>query len=204
MNKNRLIRLIIILALGLGLSAAITSYQIKKDKNSTNSNISGYIVAENFGGPFTLTNQNGVRVTEKDFQGLNRLLYFGFTFCPAICPTELQKITNVLNNLGEKADNFMPIFITVDPERDTIETMKQYVSLFHPRLIGLTGSLAQIEEVKKSYKVYAAKVEDETMSEYTVDHSSFIYLIDENDDLRRIFKIDDTAEDITTYINNNF
>jgi len=162
------------------------------------------IVAKDFGGSFSLVNQEGIRVTEKDFEGTKRLIYFGFTYCPAICPTELQKITVALNELGEKGEAFTPIFITVDPERDTVETMKQYVELFHPRFIGLTGTIEDIEQAKKSYKIYAAKVKDDTMTDYTMDHSSFIYLMDENDDLRRIFKVTDTSEDITSYIQHNF
>ena len=207
MNKNRLIRVVTVLILGLGIAAAIAAYQIQHKKNSDLESFdkkTSSVVAKDFGGAFTLTNQEGIRVTEKDFDGTKRLIYFGFTYCPAICPTELQKITTALNDLGEQADDITPIFITVDPERDTVETMKQYVELFHPRLVGLTGSLAQIEQAKKAYKIYAAKVQDETMSDYTMDHSSFIYLIDEADNLRRIFKVDDTAEDITSYIKNNF
>ena len=207
MNKNHLIRIATILILGLGIAAAIAAYQIQNEKNAGSDTFQKnktQVVAKNFGGPFTLTNQNGETVTEKDFDNKKRLIYFGFTYCPAICPTELQKITAALNDLGEQANDIIPIFITVDPERDTVETMAQYVAMFHPNLMGLTGTLEQVEQAKKSYKIYAAKVQNEAMQDYTMDHSSFIYLIDENNDLRQIFKIDDTAQDITTYIKNNF
>ena len=139
-------------------------------------------------------------VTQKDFEDEYRLIYFGFTYCPAICPTELQKISTVLKQLGNKADQIQPIFISVDPERDTVEVMKNYVELFHPRLIGLTGTIKQVEQAKKSYKIYAAKVQDETMTEYTVDHSSLIYFMNPNNAMVRAFKTDDTAQDIARVI----
>lgn len=188
--KNRIKNLLIGIILGLLLAGLLAAYQVSQNKPES------YAVQENFGGPFTLTDHTGKKVTEKDFEGQWRLIYFGFTYCPAICPTELQKISSALKTLGSKAENIKPVFITVDPERDTVEVMKNYVELFHPRLTGLTGTNAQVEEAKKSYKIYSAKVKDETMSDYTVDHSSFIYLIDANDSLIRIFKTDDTAEDI--------
>jgi len=203
MNKKRIIRLVTILILGLGIAAAITAYQIQADKNNQLSLFDTgqpSIVAKNFGGPFTLKNQKDETVTQDNFKGQNRLIYFGFTYCPAICPTELQKISTALNLTGEKADDITPIFITVDPERDTVDVMRQYVELFHPRLIGLTGTIEQTDKAKNSYKIYAAKVKDNTMSEYTMDHSSFIYYIDSNNNLRRIFKVDDSAEDIAQFI----
>ncbi|MEM6811407.1 MAG: SCO family protein [Pseudomonadota bacterium] len=207
MNK-RLIRIIIILVLGLGISAAIAAYQIHQEQNTPALDItkkkpqpaSTSIVSENFGGPFTLTNHLGKRVTEKDYEGKWRLKYFGFTYCPAICPTELQKMAAAVDAAGEKGKKIIPIFISVDPERDTVEVMKDYVELFHPRLIGLTGSVEEIDAVKDAYKVYAAKEQDETMSDYTVDHSSFVYLIDPENNLRRIFRIQDKASDITEFI----
>ncbi|MEM8833130.1 MAG: SCO family protein [Pseudomonadota bacterium] len=206
MKKNQLIRLIVILVLGLGFAAAIAAYQIKSEQESGALTIvkkeeQPSIVSENFGGPFTLTTHTGARVTEKNYEGQWRMIYFGFTYCPAICPTELQKMTLVLNELGEKGETITPIFISVDPERDTVEVMKDYLSLFHPRFIGLTGTVQEIEKAKKGYKIYAAKVQDETMSDYTVDHSSFIYLMDPDNNLRRIFKIQDSAEDIIDFIN---
>lgn len=158
------------------------------------------IVAENFGGDFTLTNHLGEKVTQDDFRDQWRLIYFGFTYCPAICPTELQKIASALSLLGDTGDRVTPIFISVDPERDTVNVMKQYISLFHPRLIGLTGTVQQVDQAKNGYKVYSAKVQDETMSDYTVDHSSFIYFMGPGDTLYRIFKMDDTAKEMAAYI----
>jgi protein SCO1/2 len=167
--------------------------------------VPGGIAAENFGGAFTLVNQDGKTVTDQDFRGTWRLMYFGFTYCPAICPTELMKITEALDKLGDQANIITPLFISVDPERDTPDILKKYLTAFHPRFIGLTGTVAQVEDIKKSYKVYAAKVKDDTMTDYTVDHSSFIYLMDPQENLQAIYKLQDTsliiAEDIRARLN---
>jgi len=173
----------------------IAAYQIhyQTDKIAT-------VVAKNFGGDFTLTNHLNQIVTQDDFSNQYRLIYFGFTYCPAICPTELQRISTILKELGSAGEDIQPIFITIDPERDTVETMKNYVGLFHPRLIGLTGTVEQIETVKKAYKIYAAKAQDETMNDYTMDHSSFIYFMGPDNSLIRIFKTQDSIEDMLRVI----
>lgn len=147
------------------------------------------------GGPYTLTDQDGSARTEQDFKGDYKLIYFGFTYCPAICPTELAKISAVMNQLPEEtAEKIQPLFITIDPERDTVEVMKDYISLFHPKLIGLTGTPEQIEAVKDAYRVYAKKVQDETMNDYTMDHSSFIYFMGPEDNLLGMYRIKDTPD----------
>ncbi len=191
MTKKSFLSLLVV---GLAIVSLITFVQVKPETFSSG------VVAKNFGGAFTLSDHNGKTVTEKDFRYQYRLIYFGFTYCPAICPTELQRINTVLKNLGERGKKIQPIFISVDPERDTIKVMKNYVSLFHPRLIGLTGTVEQIESVKKSYKIYAKKVQDDTMSDYTVDHSTFIYFMGPQDTLLKIFKTDDSVEHITETI----
>jgi protein SCO1/2 len=131
------------------------------------------------GGPFTLTAHTGERVSEKDFQGQYKLIFFGFTNCPDVCPTELTVITNALDQLGkQQLEKVTPIFITVDPERDTVERMASYVSNFHERLVGLTGSPAEIADVAKAYRVYYSQVKDDSSAAgYTVDHSSNVYLM---------------------------
>lgn len=197
MTKTRLIRLFITIIIGVAIAGAIAAYQVK---NETAKTIKSSVVAKNFGGDFTLTNHLGENVTNKDFENDYRLIYFGFTYCPAICPTELQRISQILKKLGENGETIQPIFITVDPERDTVDVMKNYISLFDPRLIGLTGTVAQIENIKKAYKIYAAKVQEDGMNDYTVDHSSFIYFMGPNDTLIRIFKTGDTVEDMTNII----
>tara|TARA_B100000508_G_C11421134_1_gene258403 strand:- start:398 stop:1003 length:606 start_codon:yes stop_codon:yes gene_type:complete len=195
--KNKLFRFLLLVVIGLAVAGLITYMQIKSEKTSAQTSI----VASNFGGPLNLIDHQGKIFTNKDFEGGQyRLIYFGFTYCPAICPTELQRMATVLKDLGDKGKVITPYFITVDPERDTQNIMAKYVEMFHPRLIGLTGSLKQIEQAKKSYKIYAAKVQDETMNDYTMDHSSFIYFIDPQNSLLRVFKADDSVEDITKII----
>jgi protein SCO1/2 len=190
--KARILRILFFFSLGLFIAGVVAAYQIKQEESAHGI----AVTATDFGGPFTLVNTNNETVTEKEFEGKWRLIYFGFTYCPAICPTELQKMASALNDMGPVGEEIIPIFISVDPERDTVDVMRRYVELFHPRLIGLTGTVQQVEEAKKSYKIYSAKVKDDTMTDYTVDHSSFIYLMNPDDDLVRIFRIEDTAEEI--------
>ena len=133
---------------------------------------------EPIGGPFDLIDQAGKRRTDADFRGKFLLLYFGFTYCPDVCPTDLVAMGLALDQLGAAGGAVQPLFITVDPERDTPEHLAQYVPFFHPRLIGLTGSADQIRKVANAYRAYFAKVAISGGAEYTVDHSSFIYLMD--------------------------
>ena len=135
------------------------------------------------GGPFELIDHTGKTVTDKDFRGRFMLVYFGFTFCPDICPSGLQVMAAALDKVGAKADRIVPIFITVDPERDTPAQLAQYVPSFHPRLIGLTGSPEQTAAVQKAYRVYAKKVADDKSSAgFTFDHTSLMYLMDPKGD----------------------
>jgi cytochrome oxidase Cu insertion factor (SCO1/SenC/PrrC family) len=130
------------------------------------------------GGPFTLTDHNGREVTEKTFLGKYMLIFFGFTFCPDVCPTELQVITAALDEMGPAGEKIQPLFITVDPERDTPEVLKAYVSNFGPRLIGLTGTPEQVAAAAKAYRVYYAKVSNSgSAADYMMDHSTIIYLM---------------------------
>ncbi len=130
------------------------------------------------GGPFTLTDHTGKRVTDQDYRGRNLLVFFGFTFCPDVCPSALQVVSAALDKLGPKADRFVPLFISVDPERDTPAQLASYVQSFHPRLVGLTGTPAEVEAVVKAYRVYVRKVSDpKSTAGYTIDHTSLIYVM---------------------------
>jgi cytochrome oxidase Cu insertion factor (SCO1/SenC/PrrC family) len=130
------------------------------------------------GGPFDLIDQNGRRRTDAEFRGRLLILYFGYTFCPDVCPTDLMAISSAVRLLGQAGDNVQPIFITIDPQRDTVEHLRGYVSTFHPRLIGLTGSEHDIRTLALAYKVYYAKVAAEHGEPYAIDHTGFIYLVD--------------------------
>jgi len=130
------------------------------------------------GGPFSLIDQNGKRVTDQDFRGKVMLVFFGFTNCPDICPAGLQVMSAALQKLGTRGDDIVPLFITLDPERDTPEKMSEYVKNFSPRLVGLTGSASDIAATAKAYRVFYQKVPDEKNPQnYSVDHSAFFYLM---------------------------
>ncbi len=129
------------------------------------------------GGPFELTDQTGHRRTDADFRGKLVVLYFGYTYCPDVCPTELQSISLALDKLGAAAEAVQPVFITVDPERDTPARLAEFVASFHPRLIALTGSLSDIKKTALAYRTFFAQNDATAPGEYSVDHTGFIYLI---------------------------
>ncbi len=130
------------------------------------------------GGPFTLTDQNGKRVTEKDFLGKYMLVFFGFTHCPDICPSGLQVMAAALDQLGDKAKDVVPVFITLDPDRDTPEKIGEYIKSFDERFVGLTGSKDEVAAAAKAYRVYYQIQPDEkNKGEYTIDHAAIIYLM---------------------------
>lgn len=160
------------------------------------------------GGPFNLIDHKGVPKTDKDFQGKYMLIYFGYSFCPDICPTDLQKMTRAIELAKPKSDKVQPIFITIDPERDTPKQLAGYVSNFHPRLVGLTGTLEEITKAKKAYKVYGIKVDENgkpskniTGDDYLMDHSPQTFLIGPDGKFIRYFRFNNTDKDMATAIN---
>lgn len=131
------------------------------------------------GGDFTLVDENGKTVNAADFRGRYTLVYFGFTHCPDICPTTLLIMRNALDRLGDKKKSVVPIFISLDPERDTPKAVKRYISNFGDTLVGLTGTPAQVKSAADAYRVYYSRVEQEgSAAGYLIDHSGFIYLMD--------------------------
>ena len=128
------------------------------------------------GGPFTLTDQAGRQRSDTEFRGKLMIVYFGYTYCPDVCPADLMAITQALDGLGPAAEGVQPIFITIDPERDT-KVLADYVSAFHHSLIGLTGSPEQIRKVANSYKAFYAKLPDVRSGNYSIDHTGVIYLM---------------------------
>lgn len=132
------------------------------------------------GGPFALVDQDGKPVTERDYAGLYKIVYFGFAHCPDICPTDLAAIGQALRRLEKedpaKARRIQPLFVTTDPERDTAPVLKEYLRSFHPRLVGLTGTPQQIADAAKAYAVYYEKVPGEGGS-YVMNHSRILYLM---------------------------
>ena len=130
------------------------------------------------GGPFELIDQNGATVTDQTYRGKLMLIYFGFTYCPDACPTALGIMSAALDKLDVAAERVVPMLITVDPERDTPQVLKEYVSNFHPRMVGLTGTPEQIAAVAKAYRVYYQKAAGATAGDYLMDHTLLIYLMD--------------------------
>jgi len=135
------------------------------------------------GGPFTLVDQNGKTVTDRDFRGKYMLIFFGFTHCPDICPAELQVMSAALDALGSKADEVVPVFVTLDPERDTPEAVGTYVKIFGKNFVGLTGSPTAIANAAKAYRVIYSKFEYKGKDGnygYSIDHSALVYLMDKD------------------------
>ena len=133
------------------------------------------------GGDFTLINQNGNRVSSTVYKDKIKLVYFGFTSCPDICPTDLANITAALNLLDEnQLDKIQPIFITIDPERDTVKVIKTYLSSFHPKIEGFTGTNDEIVKVIKDFRVFSEKVNDENLGDYLMNHSAYTYIVGKN------------------------
>ena len=178
------LRLLLIVSLGLLLVAAGvgTWYSLQPTGPaqiiSSETRSSGTAL---IGGPFTLTDHQGVRRSESDFQGRYMLIFFGYTYCPDICPTTLTTVTQGLDILAEsdgaKAAAVTPVFVSVDPNRDTPEALASYVSHFHPAMVGLTGSEEEVAGAAKAYRIFYQKVDQEDASEYLMDHSSIVYLM---------------------------
>ena len=132
------------------------------------------------GGPFELVDQNGATVTDQTFKGKLMLIYFGFTYCPDACPTALGVMGAAVDKLGAAGERVVPILITVDPERDTPTVLKEYVSNFHPRMVGLTGNAEQIAKAANAYRVFYQKAPGATPGEYLMNHTTLVYLMDED------------------------
>ncbi len=133
------------------------------------------------GGPFTLTDQDGKTRNSNEFRGKFMLIYFGYSYCPDICPLGLQNMGQALNLLQRDREQIVPIFITIDPSRDTVDHLKIYSSNFHPNFIMLTGSQTEIDPVLKLFHIYSAKsTNSENDKDYLMDHSTLIYLMDKD------------------------
>jgi protein SCO1/2 len=152
------------------------------------------------GGPFSLIDETGQTVTERDFAGHFLLVYFGYAYCPDVCPTELGTMAAAVDALGAFAERVVPVFITIDPQRDTPAVLADYVSRFHPRLRGLSGSPEQVAEVARRFRVYYAKARQQDRADYLMDHSSFIYLVAPDARVRALFRPDTSPEAMATAV----
>ena len=145
------------------------------------------------GGPFALQDGAGNTISDQTLRGRPFLVYFGYTHCPDVCPTELARISDILTQMGDKS--FPALFITVDPQRDTPKTMQDYVSSFNSRIIGLSGSPQAIAAAEKAYRVFARKGQSQPDGDYSMDHSSIVYLMDKSGAFVEAFNVERPPEE---------
>lgn len=200
MNRERLIRMALAAVVGLIMAAVIAWMTIRHDQRQV-AGVATSVAPASIGGPFTLTAHDGRIVSDADFKGKYKLVFFGYTFCPDICPTELQTIAQAMDLMGDSGADVQPLFITIDPVRDTAPVMADYVKLFHPSVIGLTGTPEQIAAVAKEYRVYYARSQGEPdPTQYLMDHSTFSYLMAPDGSFVTVFAKDTTPEQMVEAI----
>ncbi|MEZ5933105.1 MAG: SCO family protein [Alphaproteobacteria bacterium] len=196
-------RLIIAFAAGLALLGIVFfAFSVfwhddgRAGQTSSSSSSSALIKSD-----FELVDQTGSPIADEDFKGSWQLVFFGFTYCPDICPTTLDTVSAVMEALGSDADSVAPLFITVDPERDTPDVMADYVANFDSRIIGLTGSPEQIKAAAQAFRVYYNKAENtDAPDDYSMDHSAFLYLMGPNGEYVSHFSHNDDVEKIVAGI----
>ena len=145
------------------------------------------------GGPFALEDGTGKTVSDQTLKGRPFLVYFGYTHCPDVCPTELARISDILTKMGDKS--IPALFITVDPDRDTPKVMQDYVSSFNPAIVGLSGSPQAVEAAEKTFRVFARKGQPQPDGDYSMDHSSIVYLMDKNGAFVEAFNVERPPEE---------
>lgn len=196
-------RLLIAAVILLGTLAMLALYHPDLRPQATPSGDASGAVA--IGGPFTLTDGKGNTFTEANLEGSYSLIFFGFTHCPDICPLTLQVMSDAITQAGAAGERVTPVFVTVDPERDTVEMVGSYVAAFHPRFVGLTGTSEQIAAATKAYRVFARKAplkdsEGKETGDYTVEHTGIIFLMNPEGRYVTHFSSGATAEEIAAYI----
>jgi len=194
-SKNLLLPFLVV-AFGL-VALAATAYLMTPSQGPRRSGTA------TIGGPFTMTEQDGKTVTEADFKGRPRLVFFGYTHCPDVCPTSLFEISEIFKAMGPDK-KISAVFVTTDPERDTPPVMKDYLSSFDTRIVGLSGTPEQTAAIEKSYKVYAKKVPGEKGNDYTMDHTAIVYLLDKDGRFVNAFNLDrppqEAAKELEKYL----
>jgi protein SCO1 len=193
MPQNPTVRIIAFAALLLAVAVVVLAYT-PWGQSLWQGKVAQEMGVAAIGGPFKLTDQNGKPRSDADFRGGYTLVFFGYTNCPDVCPTTLQTLTDAMTDLGPKADKVTPVFITVDPERDTAKALKDYAANFTPRLVMLTGSPADIAAVAKEYRVYYAKAGEGP--NYAMDHTALIYLMGPDGTYVTHYAPQATADDI--------
>lgn len=186
---------IVVIAAAVGLA----EWLVIRDPDVTKAP-SGILANVEIGGPFTLTDHTGRQVTERDYLGGFTLVFFGYTFCPDVCPTVLGDIALALDDLGDDAVAVTPLMISIDSERDTPAILAEYVPLFHERLIGLSGTTEQIKQVAAAYRVFYRRAEDPNYTYYLMDHTSFVYLLDPAGKVVSLFRYGTSPDEMAAII----
>ena len=194
-----MIHKVLFLLVSVAVTSIISAQEIEGSE-VTGANLKKPEFYENFGGDFSLTGPEGKTVSLEDFRNKVVLIYFGYTFCPDVCPITLSNLKLIMLDLGEKAEYVQVIFISIDPERDTYEKLKDYVPYFHPTFIGLTGSEADITAVAKKYQTIYLKQKVESEAGYLMAHTDVVILVDQNGRYRGRYKSKYDLDKLTTDI----
>ncbi len=199
--KRLIVLALLSLGIGLGVSLALLQFEkpLPADRSYNDPKVEGVAI----GGSFELVDHHGKTVTHQSWPGQYLLLFFGFTHCPDICPLNLNIMTEALDSLpADLVAQIQPLMITIDPDRDTPDQMAEYMSLFHPKMIGLSGTQKQISVATKAYRVYEQKVlfeaADANPDDYTINHSSFTYLMAPSGELLDVFAHNTPPKDMAT------
>ena len=190
---------VLLLLVSLAVTSIISAHEIEGSED-TGSNLKKPEYYKNFGGDFSLTGPEGKTVSLEDFRKKLVLIYFGYTFCPDVCPVTLSNLKLLMLSLQEKAEDVQVIFISIDPERDTYQKLKDYVPYFHPTFIGLTGSEADLASVAKKYQTFYLKQKVESEAEYLMAHTDVVILVDQNGRYRGRYKPKYDMDKLTTDI----
>ncbi|HJD63230.1 MAG TPA: SCO family protein [Rickettsia endosymbiont of Degeeriella rufa] len=203
--QSNVIKIIIGVSLLIGVGALYLLLSLSTPEKPLAGQVNIYEDNAEIGGNFELIDQNGEIFSSDELKGKLSLIYFGFTSCPDICPTSLNKITKAVEILSENKIDIVPVFITIDPSRDTPAVLKEYLKHFHPKFIGLTGNEKQIREVADKFMVYYAKAanENDNDQDYMLDHSSFTYLMDKNGKYLKHFYVDSAPSEIMEFLKSN-
>lgn len=187
MRTNKRLIILALLGISIGLGITLSLYKFQEPNSITFKETSNADSNQKIGGDFTLIDQNGNARSTKEFRGKILLIYFGYTYCPDVCPMALEHMTKALKMLGKDRDKISVLFVTVDPIRDTKETLKLYSTNFDPNILMLTGSEKALHDVMNKYKVYAKKETKEGFSDYLINHTSIVYVIDNHGNYKESF-----------------
>ena len=197
MNRVLHIGVVLLAVTILGIGAWLN---LRGGEPAEGTSATGMVVGVEIGGPFELIDHTGTTFTDRDLAGDYALIYFGYTYCPDVCPTELGQIAAAIDELGADGARVRPVMITIDPERDTPEVLAEYVPLFHERFVALTGAKAEILGVAQAYRVLFRKFEDPTYTDYLMDHSSFVYLLAPDGKVVGMFRYGTAPEEMALVI----